>query len=141
MHDLISRTKYSRFHGTRLPVDIGEMPSTLLENWCWNKDILKELSCHYTTMDSTYLEQWRKDNPNQPDPPTKIPDELLDNIIKSRNIDRGQYHLHQLYVKTDSFHSFVTDVIEPYRNLMSESITRRRTVNWSSLICKSFGTI
>ena len=96
MHDLISHTKYSRFHGTRLPVDIGEMPSTLLENWCWTKDILKELSCHYTTLDPDYLVQWRKDNPGQPDPPAKIPDELLDNILKSRNIDRGQYHLHQL---------------------------------------------
>lgn len=96
IHDLIARTKYVHFHGYRLPVDIGEMPSTLLENWCWTKDVLKHLSCHYTKLDPKYLQQWRQDNPGLSDPEEKIDDQTLDSIIKIRNIHRGQYHLYQL---------------------------------------------
>ncbi|KAM3492039.1 hypothetical protein MY3957_004697 [Beauveria namnaoensis] len=98
IHDLMARTKYAHFHGYHLPVDIGEMPSTLLENWCWTKDVLRHLSCHYTKLDSRYLQQWRLDNPNSPDPAEKIDDDTLDRIIKIRNINRGQYHLYQLAI-------------------------------------------
>lgn len=95
IHDLVAHTKYSRFHGHRLPVDIGEMPSTLLENWCWDKDILKELSCHYSHLPK-YSEAWSAQNPGKDRPAKVIPDELLDSLIRNRNIFRGQYHLYQL---------------------------------------------
>ncbi|EGX91920.1 metallopeptidase MepB [Cordyceps militaris CM01] len=89
IHDLVARTKYAHFHGYHLPVDIGEMPSTLLENWCWTKDVLRHLSCHYTKLDSKYLQQWRQDNANSPDPAEKIDEDTLDKIIKIRNIHRA----------------------------------------------------
>ncbi|KAM3530449.1 hypothetical protein MY4038_004903 [Beauveria bassiana] len=89
IHDLMTRTKYAHFHGYHLPVDIGEMPSTLLENWCWTNDVLRHLSCNYTKLDSKYLQQWRQDNPNSPDPAEKIDDDTLDRIIRIRNINRA----------------------------------------------------
>lgn len=96
IHDLLSKTKYARFHGTNLPRDIGEMPSIMLENWCWMKEVLKGLSCHYTTLDANYLKNWESKNPGAPEPPEKIPDILVENIVKRRFFNRGLYHLYQL---------------------------------------------
>lgn len=104
MHDLISRTKFSRFHGTQLPVDFGEMPSTLLENWCWDREILKHLSRHYTLLSKQYLSEWHEKYPESPDPPAQIPDDLLETIVKSRNTHRGLRLLHILWVSCSFIH-------------------------------------
>ncbi|KAJ5168826.1 uncharacterized protein N7482_004420 [Penicillium canariense] len=96
IHDLLAKSKYVRFHGYRLPPDFGEMPSILLENWCWMKDILRGLSCHYTTLHESYLVDWRNRHPGSPDPFKKIPEDLLDNLIKHRYFNTGLYYLHQL---------------------------------------------
>ncbi|KAJ5943769.1 Peptidase M3A/M3B [Penicillium verrucosum] len=111
IHDLLARTKYIRFHGYRLPPDFGEMPSIMLENWCWMKDVLEELSCHYTTLDENYLADWQKQHPSEPNPPTKIPEGLVENLIKHRYFNRGLYHLYQLSISIFDLqiHSLSTD--------------------------------
>ncbi|PYI05624.1 zincin [Aspergillus sclerotiicarbonarius CBS 121057] len=96
IHDLLSKTKYIRFHGTSLPRDLAEMPSTKLENWCWLPDVLKNISRHYTTLNPNYLAKWRNQNPGLPDPPEKIHNESVDNLVKYRYWGRGLYHLEQL---------------------------------------------
>jgi metallopeptidase MepB len=98
IHDLLARTKYVRFHGYNTTLDFREMPSSMLENWCWMKKVLKDLSCHYTMLNDKYLIDWRKQHPGEPDPPKEIPDHLVDNLIKHRYFNRGLYHLRQLYV-------------------------------------------
>lgn len=107
IHDLLARTNYIRFHGYRLPPDFGEMPSIMLENWCWMKDVLEGLSCHYTTLDENYLADWRKQHPSEPDPPRKIPEGLVENLVKHRYFNRGLYHLYQLFVDLEchSYHA------------------------------------
>ncbi|KAK0385539.1 hypothetical protein NLU13_6719 [Sarocladium strictum] len=82
IHDLISRTSYTAFHGYRAPPDFAEAPSVMLENWCWLPDELKRLSCHYTTLDSPT--------------PESIPDNMISNLIKSRSLNRGRWFLRQL---------------------------------------------
>ncbi|KAJ5947263.1 peptidase family M3 [Penicillium verhagenii] len=104
IHDLLAKSKYSRFHGYRLPPDFGEMPSILLENWCWMKDVLCGLSCHYTTLSETYLADWRNKNPGSPDPVKTIPGHLVDSLIKNRYYNAGLYYLHQLTVSAFDFH-------------------------------------
>lgn len=38
-----------------MPPEFGEMPSVFFENWCWMPAVLRELSCHYITLNTKYL--------------------------------------------------------------------------------------
>ena len=96
IHNLVSKTRYARFHGTRLPPDFGEMPSVMLENWCWMPDTLEDLSCHYSTLKPEYLEQWRQEHPGLPDPPKTIPRDLVHRLTSRRYANEALYHLFQL---------------------------------------------
>ncbi|KAB8232001.1 M3 family metallopeptidase [Aspergillus alliaceus] len=98
IHDLLAKTRYVHFHGYRLPPDFGEMPSVMLENWCWMPDVLKRLSCHYTTLNDNYLVEWRKQHPGGSDPPKEIPEDLVNRLVKHRYFNRGLYHLYQLSI-------------------------------------------
>ncbi|KAF3802553.1 Saccharolysin [Colletotrichum gloeosporioides] len=96
MHDLVSRTRTVMVHGHRMPPDFFEVPSVMLENWCWMADELRHMSCHYTRLNPELLDDWRRKNPGQPDPPEKIPDELLGPLVRSRNVNRALWLLRQL---------------------------------------------
>lgn len=78
VHSLLSKTKYSRFHGTSVPRDFVECPSQMLEFWTWTKNELKHLSSHYES--------------GEP-----IPDALLDQLIKSKHVNTGLFYLRQLH--------------------------------------------
>ncbi|KAF3160296.1 hypothetical protein TWF225_006351 [Orbilia oligospora] len=78
IHDLVSRTIYSRFHGTNTVGDFVEAPSQMLENWCWEPEQLKELSSHYET--------------GEP-----LPDDLITALIKSKHVNDGLFNLRQLH--------------------------------------------
>jgi Zn-dependent oligopeptidase len=51
-HDLLSKTKYGRFHGVNVTRDFEEAPSQMLENWCFEPEVLKKMSSHYKTQES-----------------------------------------------------------------------------------------
>ena len=46
MHVLCSKTKFSRFAGTRVERDFVEAPSQMLENWCYEPEPLARMSGH-----------------------------------------------------------------------------------------------
>ncbi|KAG8907513.1 hypothetical protein FRB99_003886 [Tulasnella sp. 403] len=48
-HGLLSETTFSRFHGTSVARDFVEAPSQMLENWCWEPKVLKNMSSHFQT--------------------------------------------------------------------------------------------
>ncbi|KAI8638674.1 hypothetical protein BD408DRAFT_422639 [Parasitella parasitica] len=78
MHHLCSRTKYARFHGTSVEGDFVEAPSQMLENWCYDPKSLKYLTSHFET--------------GEP-----ISDEIIDRIVKAKNVDAAMLNLRQLF--------------------------------------------
>ncbi|KAL7751243.1 metalloendopeptidase [Sorochytrium milnesiophthora] len=78
MHQLLAKTKYARFHGTKVARDFVEAPSQMLENWCWQKPTLRQFSSHHTTG-------------------APMPDDLMDKLIKTRNVCAGMLTLRQLF--------------------------------------------
>ncbi|KAJ7366807.1 metallopeptidase MepB [Mycena albidolilacea] len=48
-HGLLSQTKFAKFHGTKVARDFVEAPSQMLENWCWEPEVLEKMSSHYKT--------------------------------------------------------------------------------------------
>jgi Zn-dependent oligopeptidase len=47
LHGLLSRTRYATFYGNWKSKDFVEVPSIMLEQWCWSYGALKRLSGHY----------------------------------------------------------------------------------------------
>lgn len=68
----------------------------MLENWCWMKDVLKKLSCHFSKLSPQYREQWHEKHFGDAEPPTHVPDELLENLTKGRKLNLTMWYLHQL---------------------------------------------
>jgi metallopeptidase MepB len=81
-----------------VPREFGEAIGTMLENFCWIKDELKRMSCHYTQIDPKYREAWEEANPGLPLPPKTIPDDLLENLVLSRPVYKLYRYLDQLLV-------------------------------------------
>ncbi len=49
LHALLGATHLAATSGTNVKTDFVEMPSQMLEEWLWDKDILKKISSHYQT--------------------------------------------------------------------------------------------
>ncbi|KAI9912822.1 hypothetical protein PsorP6_006276 [Peronosclerospora sorghi] len=77
MHCLCSEVKIPHFAGTSVERDFVEAPSQMLENWCWEKEPLQRLSSHYETG-------------------AKLSDELITNLISTRNAIAGLLNKRQL---------------------------------------------
>lgn len=98
IHDLVSRTIYSRFHGTSTVRDFVEAPSQMLENWCWTPAQLKALSKHYSTISPEYFEAWKDAaTEDSAKPSERIPDDLVSNLIKTKNMNGALFNLRQLH--------------------------------------------
>ncbi|KIJ66993.1 hypothetical protein HYDPIDRAFT_174274 [Hydnomerulius pinastri MD-312] len=102
-HGLLSRTRYARFHGTAVARDFVEAPSQMLENWCWEPEVLKKMSSHYKTQEP-------------------LSDELIDKIIKSRYVNVGLFYLRQLFFANFDLqvHDNSLDVNTDYTRLWNE---------------------
>lgn len=98
MHDLLSRTKYARFHGYRVARDFGEMPSQMLEHWCWIPDVLKTMSRHYSYMSPECHQTWLKENPDAKGvaPPETIPDEMIQSLVRAKNVTQPLEQMRQI---------------------------------------------
>lgn len=77
LHGMLANTTYPSLSGTNVFWDFVELPSQLLENWCYEKEALNLFAKHYET--------------NEP-----IPMELIAKIKNSANFLEGMQTLRQL---------------------------------------------
>ncbi|KAM0665108.1 hypothetical protein ACQRIU_005369 [Beauveria bassiana] len=82
----------------RLPPDFVEIPSLMLENWCWIPQVLVSMSTHYSHLRPEYREKWQREHPGEEQPPKQLPDEIANTLVKYRYSGRGLYHLFQLSI-------------------------------------------
>ena len=77
LHGMLANTKYKGLSGTNVYWDFVELPSQILENWCYEKEALKLFAKHYQTGEI-------------------IPMELIDKIKASATFHEGMQTLRQL---------------------------------------------
>lgn len=77
LHSILSDCTYMSLSGTNVYRDFVELPSQIMENWAEQKDWLNEVAVHYETG-------------------AKMPADLLENILKSRNFNSGYAFVRQL---------------------------------------------
>lgn len=78
IHALVGRTRFAETSGTKVAKDFVELPSRMLENFCWDPVILQRLSRHYAHLSPEYMATWKRENAAAAhEPPEKAPLELL----------------------------------------------------------------
>ena len=77
LHGMLANTTYSSLSGTSVFWDFVELPSQLLENWCYEKESLSLFAKHYETNEI-------------------IPMDFIDKIKESSNFLEGMQTLRQL---------------------------------------------
>lgn len=77
LHGMLANTTYPSLSGTSVFWDFVELPSQVLENWCYEKEALDLFAFHYKTGE-------------------KIPSDLIDKIKASSNFLEGLATLRQL---------------------------------------------
>lgn len=97
IHDIVAKTIHSRFHGTACVDDFCEAPSQMLENWCWEPSRLKELSFHYSLLSPEYAKFWEQQAENKTKPLPQLPDDMAENLVKSKLVNGALFELRQLH--------------------------------------------
>ncbi|THC87473.1 hypothetical protein EYZ11_013081 [Aspergillus tanneri] len=129
IHDLVSKTTYSHFHGTETEVDFGEAPSQMLENWCWTPSVLRSLSRHYSYLSSEYFDHWRERADRKPQPQEQMPDAMIESLLRAKHINSALFHLRQLHFgifdmvvhEPDDHHAIEElDISAKYNNLLAK---------------------
>jgi peptidyl-dipeptidase Dcp len=60
LHGMLANTTYPTLSGTSVYWDFVELPSQILENWCYEKEALELFATHYETSDVIPMELIRK---------------------------------------------------------------------------------
>ena len=77
LHGIITKGRYESMTGTSVDHDFVELPSQIMENWCYEPEYLNTFAKHYQTGET-------------------IPNELIEKIVESKNYLSAYYHIRQL---------------------------------------------
>lgn len=105
IHAMLGKTKYFGTSGTNTKVDFVELPSQILEEWLWDKDILKMVSSHYQTKKS-------------------LPDDMIESLLTSRSLSSASFIAQQCFLSRLSldYHleGELKDTTKLYENIRNE---------------------
>ena len=123
LHGILGRTHVATLSGTATKIDFVELPSQMLEEWLWDKDMLKKVSEHYLTGE-------------------KLPDALIEKILATKHFDSGFFVQRQVFLANLSLTYFLfganKDVQQLQKELMESIIKHVQYVPENHLFA-SFG--
>ena len=77
LHGIITKGRYESMTGTNVDHDFVELPSQIMENWCYEPEYLNTFAKHYKTGET-------------------IPTDLIEKIVLSMNYQSAYFHIRQL---------------------------------------------
>lgn len=77
LHGIITKGKYESLTGTNVDHDFVELPSQIMEYWCYEPEYLNTFAKHYKTNET-------------------IPTDLIEKIVMSKNYQSAYFHIRQL---------------------------------------------
>ena len=83
MHHILGRVPVASLNGCNVAWDFVELPSQIMENWCWDPASLQDFACHYQNQE-------------------RLPTPLLQRLQQAKNFQAGLRFMRQLsYGKMD----------------------------------------
>ena len=133
LHHLCGNVEVKSLNGVNVPWDFVELPSQIMENWCWERESLDRIACHHGTGET-------------------IPQELFDKLLAARNYMKAsanvrqlafgkmdlELHIHWPDSAQEDLDSFVENVLQDY-NAEYKTQAKSNVFNFSHLFSSPTG--